>query len=179
MFSLTGWSVRAQKGFGAIAAIVVLVILATLAAAIVTLSTTQSQNLSQDMLSARADQAARAGLEWGLFQAFNDGAVWKNDTSTDLRCSAATDDTKPYTATIAPAGDGFQATVTCWSKTYGEGETLNSSNAVVRRVVRLYQFTSVACPVGGDCPRTGGAIAVPVYVERRREATGIVEVPPP
>lgn len=159
---------RRQRGFGVIAAIVVLVILATLSAAIVALSSTQSQNLSQDILSARAEQAARAGVEWGLYRAFSDATAWNGDT---VRCSAASaTEAAPVTATVNLAAvNGFQATVRCWSKGYGEGETAPN----VSKTIRLYQITSIACPVGGDCPRTGANTASMTYVERRREAAGI------
>lgn len=55
-----------QRGFGVIAAIVILVILAGLAGFIVSISTTQSITFAQDVQGARAYQAARAGVEWGI-----------------------------------------------------------------------------------------------------------------
>ena len=52
---------RRQRGFGAIAAIMVLVILAALAAGIVAVSTAQQMASAQDVLAARAWQVASAG----------------------------------------------------------------------------------------------------------------------
>ncbi|TRZ97734.1 MAG: hypothetical protein D4R84_04745 [Rhodocyclaceae bacterium] len=60
-----------QQGFGAIAAIVILVILAVMGAAIVGISTSQQISSAQDVMSAKAWQAARAGNEWGLFKALS------------------------------------------------------------------------------------------------------------
>lgn len=152
-----------QAGFGVIAAIVVLVILSTLAAAIVALSSAQSTVLAQDVLSARATQTAHAGTEWGLFQAFANANVWGGAS-----CNNATE-VAPVTATVNTlAINGFQATVTCWSRQYNEGETTPG----VARTVRVYQITSVACPAA-PCPQAGAATAAPGYAERRREVVGI------
>ena len=156
-------SKRFQRGFGVIAAIVVLVILSTLAAAIVALSTTQSMTLSQDILAARATQTARAGTEWGLFQAFSNAAAWNGascNTGTQLAPVSATLDTS--------AVNGFQATVTCWSAVYNEGE----SAPKVSKTIRIYRILSVACPAA-PCPQNGAGTTASNYVERRREAVGI------
>lgn len=154
---------RLQSGFGVIAAIVVLVILSVLAAAIVALSTTQSAVLAQDVLSARATQTAHAGTEWGLFQAFGNTSAWGGAS-----CNNGTE-TLPVSATVdTSAINGFQATVTCWSRVFNEGET----EPGVSRTVRVYQVTAVACPAA-PCPQTGAATAAATYVERRREAVGI------
>ena len=71
-----------QHGFGAIAAIVVLVILAVLAAAIVSIGSTQQMTSAQDVLSARAWQGARAGNEWGLYQALKVPGTFSQTTTT-------------------------------------------------------------------------------------------------
>lgn len=62
---------KRQTGFGMIAAIMILVILATLAAALARMGATQQLNSAHDTLSARAWQAAKAGNEWGLYQALH------------------------------------------------------------------------------------------------------------
>lgn len=153
---------KRQFGFGVIAAIVVLVILAALAAAIVSLGSTHSVTVAQDVMAARAMQTARAGTEWGLTQAFNGASVWGGascNTGTELAPVSATVDTQ--------AINGFQATVSCWSKTYNEGETTTGF-----RQVRIYQILSVACPAA-PCPQTGAATAGPGYIERSREVVGM------
>ncbi|HJV74999.1 MAG TPA: hypothetical protein VJ654_12315 [Noviherbaspirillum sp.] len=57
-----------QAGFSIVSAIFLLVVLAALGAAMVTFSTVQHTTAAQDMQGSRAYQAARAGIEWGLYQ---------------------------------------------------------------------------------------------------------------
>lgn len=108
-----------ERGFSLVSAIFLLVALATLAAAMVTFSTTQQATSTQDLLGAQAYQAARAGIEWGLHQLIR----------TD-KCSAG--------STIGPLGgnlSGFTVTVTC------EGPfTSDEANATVN----VYRIKSTA-----------------------------------
>jgi MSHA biogenesis protein MshP len=55
-----------QKGFTIVQAIFVLVVLGMLGAYMVTMSTVQQATSTQTLMQARAYQAARAGLEWGI-----------------------------------------------------------------------------------------------------------------
>lgn len=57
-----------QAGFSMVSAIFLLVVLAVMGAMILTFSTVQHATSAQDIQSARAYQAARAGIEWGLYQ---------------------------------------------------------------------------------------------------------------
>ncbi|MEW5904443.1 MAG: hypothetical protein AB1722_08905 [Pseudomonadota bacterium] len=57
-----------QRGFSIVTAIFLLVVLSFLGVAMVTFSTAQHQTLAQDVMGARAYQAARAGIEWAAFQ---------------------------------------------------------------------------------------------------------------
>lgn len=141
-----------QRGFGAIAAIVVLVILATLAAAIVSIGTTQQMTSAQDVMSARAWQAARAGNEWGLYQALK--GIW-NGTA----CDAAT---QSQTLNLA-ADTGFNVTVSCDAWPYNEGESVPGTP----QAVRVYRIKAVACPAA-SCPASDASVAEPGYVERSR-----------
>lgn len=59
---------RRSAGAGLVTAIFLLVVLAGLAVALVSIFTSQRQGLLLDEQGARAYQAARAGIEWGLFQ---------------------------------------------------------------------------------------------------------------
>jgi MSHA biogenesis protein MshP len=148
-------TVSYQQGFGAIAAIVILVILAVLAAAIVSVGTTQQLTSAQDVMSAKAWQAARAGDEWGLFKARN-GQDW---TVASTSCDTAT-----RTATLNLQADtGFNVTVTCESWPYNEGE----SSPGVPATVRIYRITAVACPAA-TCPATDASVTGVGYVERTR-----------
>jgi MSHA biogenesis protein MshP len=134
-----------QRGFGIIAAIVILVIMATLAAALVRLGTTQQITSVQDILSARAWQTARAGTEWGLYQALGPAASCTPATTLDLR-----------------AATGFSVTVTCAAKSFNEGETAPG----VPFVTTTYSIEAVACN-SASCP-DAALVAMPGYVERKR-----------
>lgn len=158
-----------QQGFGAIAAIVILVVLAALAGGIVFVGTAQHTTFAQDMQSARAWQAARTGTEWGLFQALQpagSGGTWTVGAAGDL-CPAAGGLGHGASASMTldlTASTGFFVTVTgdCWR--YNEGESAPGTP----QVVTVYQVVAVACPVAGGCPAAGAAAAAPNYIERRR-----------
>lgn len=136
-----------QRGFGAIAAIVVLVILAVLAVAIVSVSTTQQITLAQDVMSAKAWQAARAGNEWGLYRALK-GSSCVGSLGTTLDLTADT---------------GFHVTVYCDSWLYKEGESVPGT----AQTVRIYRIRAVACPAT-TCPALGASVAGAGYIERTR-----------
>lgn len=66
-----------QRGVSLISAIFLLVVIAALGVFAVTLSTTQNQSQTMDVMGARAYQAALAGVEWAAFNASNQaGAAW-------------------------------------------------------------------------------------------------------
>lgn len=141
-----------QHGFGAIAAIVILVILAALAAAIVSLGTTQQMTSAQDVMSAKAWQAARSGNEWGLFRALSTSTpadTWKtcSGLSETLDLSAQT---------------GFHVTVFCDSWPYNEGEAVPGT----AQTVRIYRIRAIACPAA-SCTGTNDGSSLG-YVERTR-----------
>lgn len=145
---------RTQRGFGAIMAIVVLVLLASLAAGLVKLGATQQLTSAQDVLSARAMAAARAGSEWGLFRALSSTTPadpWKtcSNLSQTLDLTAAT---------------GFRVTVSCNSRAYNEGETVPGTPSVVR----VFRIEATACNSSTACPDAGMA-ASGGYVERLRQ----------
>lgn len=88
-----------QRGFGVIAAIVILVILAGLGAFVVSISTTQSITFAQDIQGARAYQAARAGLEWGISR-------WLNGASCSSTGAPTTVDGFSITIVATQTGTG-------------------------------------------------------------------------
>lgn len=138
-----------QRGFGAVAAIVVLVVLAAIAAAVVRLSTTEQSMQAQDLLAARAQQAANAGIEWGLYQAL------KGSWTT---CSGASH-------TVDLSGElGMRVTVTCSSTSYVEGA--DSSGAA--QSGRVYLIDATACNAPTSCPDASRAVTA-TYVERHRQ----------
>jgi len=148
--------VKPQRGFGAIAAIVILVILAVMGATIVSISTSQHITSAQDIMSTRAWQAARAGNEWGLFKALSStipADAWK--TCSNL------------TQTIDLTADtGFHVTVTCDSWSYNEGQYDNGGVMTVQGI-RVFRITAVACSAA-VCPATDVSAAGLGYIERTR-----------
>lgn len=140
---------RPTRGFGVIAAIVVLVILSALAAALVRFGAVAQSTATQAVLAARASQAARAGTEWGLYQAF------KGSWTT---CSSASQ-TLDLTSDL-----GFRVTVSCDSRSYNEGESVPGTP----RTVRVFTIDAVACNATVSCPDNTAATRAG-YVERRRQ----------
>lgn len=128
--------VRALRGIGTIAAIVVLVILSALAAAIAVLSSGQHAGAALDLQGAKALQAARAGLEYGIYR-----AVVENPAN----CG---------TTNLALTGSGFTVTVEC-----------SPVNADEQGLGALYSIRSTACqpPSAGACP---GDVTSANYLER-------------
>lgn len=129
-------------GFALVSAIFLVVILSALAAFVVQISTQQQVGAAADILGVRAYQAARAGVEWGLFQQLRNPP-----------CAAST--------SFALSGGlaGFTVTVLC------QGTASNDENGttlVFRRIV------ATACnqPTGvapGSCPNPAPGAN---YVER-------------
>ena len=138
-----------QRGFGVIAAIFVLVILAALAAAIVRFGVGAQTTSAQAVLAARASQAARAGTEWGLYQALK--GSW-------TACSSASQTLDLVTE------QGFRVTVSCDSRSFNEGQLASGA----ARAVRIFTIDAVACNLGSTCPDNSQA-TTPGYVERRRQ----------
>jgi MSHA biogenesis protein MshP len=91
-------SMRRQAGVGIVTAIFLLVVLAGLATAMVSLYTAQQTSSNVDLLGARAYQAARAGMEWGLFRRTRNGS-----------CAASTRFALPAGTSLS----GFTVVVRC------------------------------------------------------------------
>lgn len=135
---------RRVAGVGLVTAIFLLVVLAGLGVALVSVFSNQQASSALDEQGARAYQAARAGVEWGLYQ-----QLQRNNC--------------PATSTFAlPAGStlsGFSVTVTCATLQYPGNTGLNR-----------YLITAVACnqPKAGNagCPNPGNS---PDYVQRQLE----------
>jgi MSHA biogenesis protein MshP len=144
---------RHQTGFGAIMAVVILVMLASLAAAVVRLSWSSQTGSASDINSARARQAAKAGVEWGLYQALR--GSWSG-------CTASTQTLDLRSAT------GMWVTVTCASNAtpYVEG----GDDTGAARAVRIYTIEATACNGTAACPDNTAAVREG-YVERRSRSS--------
>lgn len=137
-----------QRGFGVIAAIVIVVILASLGAFMSTLSTTQHVGSALDVQGARALFAAQSGVEWGLYHTLKGTAP----------CPATVSATG-QTTDIGAIGDST-VSVTCYTRADSTSEP---------GMTAVYQIVATACnaPTGGRCP---GDASGANYVERRVSA---------
>ncbi len=63
-----------ERGFGLVAAMFLMIVVTLIILAMTRLSTTQNGTTSLSIQQARAYQAARAGLEWGISRAMNAGS---------------------------------------------------------------------------------------------------------
>lgn len=123
-------------------AIFLLVIMASLAAIVVMVSTASQTTAAQDIQGARAYQAARVGIEAGLY------AVHQLNGA----CAGGT------LGSVAGL-NGFKVTWTCSTTAFTE-----SAEAHI-----IYQITSTACTTAGaSCPSsTAAEVAGTDYVERQ------------
>lgn len=131
------------RGFALVSAIFLIVILAALAAFIAVISTHQQAGHTADIQGMRAYQAARAGMEWGIYNFKRNNA-----------CAA--------TSSFVPGGGlaGYTVTVQCL---LGEMATTNDEAGTAVTVRRII---AVACnqPSGGVCPNGAAGDG---YVERQ------------
>lgn len=139
---------RKQSGFAYIAAVVVVVVLAMLATAAVRLYTTQQTTSNQDLLSARAWQAARAGNEWGLYQ-----ALQLNNCAAQTTLNFMTE-------------NGFTVRVSCTPAVFNVGQDANGTE--IQHTI--YEIASLACNSATACP-DAAAVNTVEYTERRRIVT--------
>lgn len=101
-----------QRGFSLISAIFLLVVIAALGMFAVTLSTTQHQSQTMEVMGARAYQAALTGVEWAAYQIGNSPA----NAATPVGC----------TQTLTGLGGNltaFSVAVSCTAASAIEGTT--------------------------------------------------------
>ena len=138
---------RRTAGFTLVSVLFIVVVLAGLGAAIASVSTRQHLGSAAEVESARALQAARAGLEWAAFQVLRNPAP----PSAAPACFS----TASFTATGLTQ---YTITVSC-NRTAGiDGST----------TMAFYQLTANACnaPTSGSCPNTAASPSN-TYVERQ------------
>lgn len=150
-----------HAGFVLPSAIFLLVILAGLAAFLVNISSTQHITSAQDVQGARAYQAARAGIEWGLYRVLD-----PLNATVVAPANAAWPSMPVCPPNITMNIEGFAVNVACANfptgaagptgpPTYQEGGTTRS--------LIVYQLTSTA--------RSGGVVGSATYVEREVAVT--------
>jgi MSHA biogenesis protein MshP len=143
---------RATRGFALVSAIFLLVVLAAVGVAIMTFSTVQHTTSGLDVMGSRAYQAARAGVEWALYQRLNP-QVAKPGVSPTYCATAGTTQTfaLPAGTTLSP----FTVTVQC-----SYTPNANTPTPIVVRTI-----TATACnqpSAAGICPGN----PAPDYVSR-------------
>jgi len=111
-----------QRGFALASAIFLLVVLAALGAFMIHFSTVQHATSAQDMNGSKAYQAARAGMEWGVYQVLRNPAFACGGNTT--------------LAPLAGALSGFAVNVQCTFVQATEGQLPNNVN--------LYRISSRA-----------------------------------
>lgn len=133
---------RRQAGASLVTAIFLLVVLATLAVAMVSLSTTQQVSSALDVQGSRAYLAARAGAEWGVYRVTRDAVV----------CPTVTPSTTSFAMPAGNTLSPFTVTVQCL-------RVANANPALVR-----HQVTATACSQPGPaCPNPSASVD---YVQR-------------
>ncbi|MDP3037632.1 MAG: hypothetical protein Q8N07_07865, partial [Rhodocyclaceae bacterium] len=144
------------RGFAIVSAIFILVVLAALGAFILNISSSQQIGSALDVQGVRAYQAARAGVEWGLYQVNSFGAPPAAASPTAYNFSYGNPAT---TVGAANANNrscnsangsfpvfGFTVSVIC----------IASTEAVPGEPI-IYTITSTACSQAnstGACPNT-------------------------
>ncbi|CAD5370281.1 Agglutinin biogenesis protein MshP [Rubrivivax sp. A210] len=143
--------VAAARGFTLISALFLVVVLAALGAALASISLRQHLGSAAEIETARALQAARAGLEWAAFQVLRNPAP----PAAAPACFAAT-------SFALAAFPGFTITVSC-TRTPASGTVSDGATALV-----FFQLAANACnaPSGGACPSTAAEPGLN-YVERQ------------
>jgi len=156
------------RGFAIVSAIFILVVLAALGAFIVNISTTQQIGSALDVQGVRAYQAARAGIEWGLYQVQSSNGF--DYANPNTRACPATVTTSFSFAPAATTLSGFTVTIICTRTPVDDTPANNPNNSPA-----VYSITSTACsePFAGwtatttACPNTANPGSF--YVERRLE----------
>lgn len=140
------------RGVSLLTAVFLLVVLASLSAAIVGVFGAQQSSATLDVLGARAEMAARSGLEWGLYRQLR-----VPPAAPSVGCSADMPATFALPADGALAG--FSVTVRCLA---GAGNAIGNTT-------NRWSLTAVACnaPDAGGCPVASPG---PDYVQRQVQA---------
>ncbi|WP_223468007.1 agglutinin biogenesis protein MshP [Massilia soli] len=139
-----------SRGVGLVTAIFLLVVIAGLAVAMVTVFTTQQTSSALDVQGTRAYQAARAGIEWGVFK-----------HQRPDPCNATNSFAMPQGTSLG----AFTVTVAC---TLIEGPDTESGDT---EALDQRKVTVVACnapSAAGTCPNPSNSSD---YVQRVMEVT--------
>lgn len=152
-----------EHGFTIVSAIFLLVVLAGLGVAIARFSSIQHISSAQDMQGSRAYHAARAGLEWGIFQ------VLAPDVDPPAPGTATWPSMRPCPVVAPPTPiEGFTIELTCDRFPAGAADVTTGppvfNEAGSTRSIIIYQLTARATSAG----TLPGNVN---YVERQISAT--------
>ena len=146
-----------QAGVGIVTAIFLLVVLAGLGVAMVGIYTSQQSSSNLDLMGAQAYQAARAGLEWGIFQ-----------TRAGGKCAVTSTRPPPfsYSENFRMPEQTSLSAFTVYVNCTAQGNP-NSDQALVR-----YLITAEACniPDASAAATACPAVKNPESVRRKLEA---------
>lgn len=140
------------RGFAIVSAIFILVVLAVLGGFIVNISTSQQIGSALDVQGVRVYQAARAGIEWGLYQQL---PLQRANPYAACAATFAASGTFAFPVEAATL-QGFTVTVTCVATADPNGGPT------------VYTIRSTACNSAGGCPNASPGN---LYIERRLEVS--------
>lgn len=121
---------RLARGFSLVTAIFLLVVLSALGAFMVMFTGLQQNTIQVDVLGVRAYYAARAGINWAMYQALDPDNTIAGQAAF-AACPSGTINT--MTGTLAP----FTVVVSCTATAPDPTEA--------NRTIRVYQITATAC----------------------------------
>lgn len=128
---------RSDGGFGLMAALFLLLVLSAAAAFMLNLSGIERRTVNLSLVGTHAYHAARAGVQWGLWQLDDTGACFAD---TDL--------------SLTEGGlNGFDVNVTCTSTDHSEAMTTST----VYQIVAIAEYRSYG---DGDYARRRLAVTV-------------------
>lgn len=135
-----------MRGFSLVTAIFLLVVLSALGAFMVIFTGLQQNTIQADVLGVRAYYAARAGINWGMYQALDPDNTIAPGAAAFAPCPSGT--INAMGGSLAP----FTVIVGC---------TITSATEA-NREIRVYQITATACNQA-TCPAPTPSTG---YVER-------------
>ncbi|GIX27828.1 agglutinin biogenesis protein MshP [Pelomicrobium sp. G1] len=143
---------RSGRGFSTVTALFLVVVLALLGAALMSVFGLQQAASGLDLQGSRALRAARAGIEWGMYQVL----VAQGGSA----CPAS-----PQNLSFGGTLSAFTVTVECSG--FPADETGHTPNPF-----SVFRLVSTACnnPMAGACPNTSADPGAR-YVERRVQGT--------
>ncbi len=117
-----------QRGFGLVAAMFLIIVIAGAIAAMWRISVIQTATSSLALQQARAYQAARAGVEWGIYRFLNDASCPSSVTFT------------------VPQLDGFKVEVECsasssWRVEYNDLLEERLESTVIQKITATAEYS--------------------------------------